>query len=140
METALLDLLRTVSAGFQARMQAEITRGDTGLTPFQARLLNLIGRTPNRTQLDLVGLTERDKAQVARAVKELEAHGLVARVAHPSDWRSKCLTLTPSGAEIHAGLRALRAGLGETLLAPLSAAERQLLHDSLAKMAATLDA
>lgn len=42
---------------------------------------------------------ERDKAQIARVVKELLGDGLIARYHHPDDRRSQILQLTDPGAE-----------------------------------------
>lgn len=92
-------------------MQEQVATSGSGLTAFKARLINLIGSNEGISQLTLASFTERDKAQIARAIKELEAHGFVTRSAHASDWRTQCLALTTEGKEIHAKLNNLRKEL-----------------------------
>lgn len=134
MNNELIDLLRTVATGFQARMQEQVATDGSNLTTFQARLINLIGRNEGISQLLLGSLTERDKAQVARAVKELEARRLVTRTAHPSDWRTKCLVLTAEGRRIHACLSGLRQRLANEVLSGLSDEEKHAFRASLEKI------
>lgn len=138
MDNELIDLLRTVSSGFQARMQAQVAADGTGLTTFQARLVNLIGRNDGISQLTLGAFTDRDKAQIARAVKELEARGFLARSPHPTDWRTKCLALTDDGKRMHARLHGMRKQLATAILGSLSDEEKRALRLTLKKIAAEL--
>ncbi len=136
MHTELIDLLRTVAGVFQKRMQEQIADNDFGLTVFQARLINIIGRNHGISQLNLGLAIDRDKAQIARAVKELEAFGFVARSTRAPDWRTKCLTLTPEGRRIHAHLKDIRSQLAADMLRGFSDEEKQALQLSLEKMVA----
>ncbi|WP_435948014.1 MarR family winged helix-turn-helix transcriptional regulator [Dryocola sp. BD586] len=136
MNNELIDLLRTVSGAFQKRMQEQIAGNDFGLTVFQARLINIIGRNHGISQLNLGLATDRDKAQIARAVKELETLGFVARSTRAPDWRTKCLTLTPEGRRIHAHLKDIRSRLAADMLRGLSDEEKHTLQLSLEKMVA----
>ena len=138
MDNELIDLLRTVSSGFQARMQEQVAAEGSGLTAFQARLVNLIGRHDGVSQLALGSFTDRDKAQIARAVKELEVRGLVARAAHASDWRSKCLSLTEAGRQMQTCLNEARRALATEVLGGFSDEEKATLRASFEKMAASL--
>ena len=138
MDDELLDLLRGVANGFHKHMQARIAASGTGLPEFQARLINLIGRHDGISQQALAALAERDKAQIARAIKELEMHGHVARRAHASDWRSQCLVLTDKGKATHAELNAIRKNLGAAAVSKLTPAEKQTLKTCLGKIQAAL--
>lgn len=138
MDNELIDLVRTVASAFQGRMQEQVTANGAGLTSFQGRLINLIGRHEGISQLTLASLLDRDKAQVARAIKELEASGLVIRRPHPSDWRAKCLALTEEGEKMHARLQLVRGQLAATVLGIFSDDEKHALRSSLEKMAAAL--
>jgi DNA-binding MarR family transcriptional regulator len=138
MDDELIDLLRTVSTSFQGRLQQLAAANGAGLTAFQARLINLVGRNDGISQLTLGARTDRDKGQIARAVKELEAGGFVIRSPNSSDWRSKSLTLTDSGRDVYARLRAGRRHLASEALAELSVEEKQALQSSLQKMIAAL--
>lgn len=139
LDNELIDLLRAVSSGFQARMQEQVAANRWGLTAFQARLINLIGRNEGISQLTLASFTERDKAQIARAIKALEARGLVTRSAHASDWRSQCLALTAQGGSIHAELIGLRRKLAATALRSVTEEEKRALQAGLLKMKGALE-
>lgn len=138
MNDELIDLLRTVSNGFRIRMQDRITASGSGLTTFQMRLVNAIGRSEGISQLELGSLMERDKAQIARTVKELEARRLLTRNTSPSDWRTKSVALTPEGRSVHARLNEARRELAAEALGGLSATEKQALHSCLQKIDAAL--
>lgn len=138
MDNEIIDLLRTVASSFQMRMKEQIALSDAGISAFQARLINLIGRHDGISQLMLGSLTERDKAQIARAINELEASGLVTRSLNESDKRSKCLTLTPAGRGMHLGLNAMRGQLATEALSSLVDNEKHALLDTLQKVATRL--
>lgn len=141
MDNETIDLLRTVANAFQTRMKEQITAdntGNAGLSTFQARLINLIGRNEGISQLTLGSLTERDKAQIARAIKELEANGFVTHSLKTTDKRTKCLALTPFGQEMHLQLNKLREQLAIEALSKLTHDEKSALHTALQKVATTL--
>lgn len=134
MNEILADLLRKVSSTFQARLNTMSAIEELGLTPYQAQLLSVIGRYPGISQLSLATSTERDKAQVARAIKELDARGFVARSSHETDWRTQCLSLTKAGADAAAPIDAQRTELIAHTLRECSPAEKEQLRDLLAKI------
>jgi DNA-binding MarR family transcriptional regulator len=65
---------------------------------------------------------------------ELEERGLVERVRNPDDRRSFLIHLTPAGATTQRDAAGGLAEQAETLLRPLSAAERRQLIDLLTKV------
>lgn len=130
----LPDLLRDISHGFRRQLQELAPLGDLGLAPFQARLLNIVGRHPGLSQNSLADATGRDKAQIARATKELETRGLLARTPHETDWRTQRLTLTPEGESASARIDAVRAELAARMLGQLSASEQAELFRLLSKL------
>lgn len=138
MNSELIELLRRVSSGFRACMQDRIGAGGSGLTTFQARIINAVGRNEGVSQLELGSFLDRDKAQIARAVKELEARGLLARSAHASDWRTKSVALTDEGRRAHARLNEARKELAAEALGDLSRAEKDALRSGLGKIDAAL--
>ncbi|MBP2274652.1 MULTISPECIES: MarR family winged helix-turn-helix transcriptional regulator [Alphaproteobacteria] len=135
----LVSLLGEVSAAFQARLQELGAIRVLGLAPFQGRLLAILHRRPGSSQQELAAWTGRDKAQIARTIKELEAAGLLARTAHESDWRSHRLSLTGDGERACALLLKERAALSAAAMANLSVEERHLMAGALSKMKQQLD-
>ncbi|VCU71605.1 Multidrug resistance operon repressor [Pigmentiphaga humi] len=138
MDNEIIDLLRAVASSFQMRMKEQIVTSDSGLSAFQARLINLIGRNDGISQLTLGSLTERDKGQIARAINELEAGGFVTRSLNASDKRSKCLTLTSAGRKMHIRLNALRGQLAAEALRGLGDDDKHALQATLQKVATRL--
>lgn len=97
MTDGLISLLREVSANFQMRLSELPANKELKLASFQARLFAVIDRSPKISQLKLAAKVERDKAQVARAIKELELRGLITPSVHETDWRTQCLSVTDEG-------------------------------------------
>lgn len=67
------------------------------LNGMHVRLLYLIRTQPECTANRLVAISGRDKAQITRVVKELEAMGLLTRTPHPGDKRSQLIALSEQG-------------------------------------------
>jgi len=130
----LISLLREVSTNFQLRLSEMTAIEALKLAPFQARLLSVIGRSPGISQIELAASTERDKAQVARAIKELERRGYIARSVHESDWRSQCLNLTDEGKQACALLDVQRSELVASTLRECSTEELDALFRTLGKL------
>lgn len=136
----LIDLLGEVSSGFQVGLQELASLRDLALAPFQARLLAVIGRRPGCSQQELAGWTGRDKAQVARTIKELDTRGLLARSAHRSDWRSHTLALTADGERAVTLIARERDALGAEVTQNLTPEERRVMIAALDKMKERLGA
>lgn len=134
MNEILTTLLREVSTGLHLRLSEMDVIKDLELAPFQARLLSIIGRTPGVSQLALAVSTERDKAQVARAIKELERRGFIVRSVHETDWRIQCLNVTKEGKRASMVINQQRAELIAKALHECSAAEQDALCCTLEKI------
>jgi DNA-binding MarR family transcriptional regulator len=94
---AALDAFIALFEGIKARMGTALRdTGDT-LTPMAMRLLSHCLTHPGSSQQVLVGISARDKGQVARLVKELEQQGMLVRENSPDDKRSYRLQVTPAG-------------------------------------------
>lgn len=130
----LIDLLGEVSSGFQVGLQELASLRDVGLASYQARLLAVIGRRPGCSQQELASWTGRDKAQVARTIKELNVRGLLARSAHQSDWRSHSLALTADGEAAVRLIARERNALGAEVTQDLTPEERRVTIAALDKM------
>ncbi|GGD65922.1 MarR family winged helix-turn-helix transcriptional regulator [Croceicoccus mobilis] len=95
----IFNLLREVELAFVNRLQQMQPLKALSLAPYLGRLLRVIGDHPGITQNRLCQTTDRDKAQVARAIKELERRGFVTRTPHETEWRTQVIALTDSGRE-----------------------------------------
>ena len=135
----LLKLLREVSTAIHSQMEDLPAVKALGLPPFPSRLLDVIGRHPGISQFEIAAGTGRDRAQVARAVGELERRGLVAKEARDSNWRAHCLRLTQEGLRVHEPILAQASSLKADALATLGVEEKKLVCVALEKIMAALD-
>lgn len=88
-------------------------------------------------QISLNALTKRvarDKSQMTRMIRALEAKGLLTREISPEDKRVSLVSLTPKGAEVVDELTEVVAEVVGEILAPLSPAETQRLKDLFARV------
>lgn len=139
MDSEIADLLADLSHRFKARLRDRDDADAPDLSPFQAKALAFIGRVPGAAQHELVERSGRDKAQVARIVKELEERGLVTRHPDARDGRVLRLELSAAGAEQFARLLRLRAAIAADMMRGLSPAEQQALGDLLRRLRKNLD-
>jgi DNA-binding MarR family transcriptional regulator len=131
---ALLDLFATM----RRSMREALGAGTHALAPMQLRMLRHCQRHPGASQQTLVQASGRDKGQVARMVKELEAQGLLTREADPDDGRSQRLRLTAAGRAACERFRRHEAAIAQRMFGAMSARELQALIDQLTAMRARL--
>lgn len=91
-----MTLFRSAQQTLKTRMQEE---AEQGLGPLHLRALCLCLRNPEGTQQQLVQELGKDKGQVARLIRELEGHKLLARTPDERDGRVWRLTVTAEGKE-----------------------------------------
>lgn len=135
----LIDLLRVVARRFRGAMNEQVLMHEASLTGFQGRLINLIGRSKEISQLLLTQFTESDKAQIARALKDLELRGLIKRNADKRDSRVKILSLTSDGERIYADLNQSHASIASLAFMGLNADEKETLSSCLKKIKTALE-
>lgn len=133
-DTDLLDIFADVSNAYQALLRRSTEVEDLQLSSFQARALAMIARQPGLSQRLLAELAARDKAQVARTVKELEGKNYVERRASAGDWRAHALYLTTDGQAVYEILLQRRAQIAAPMLTSLSEAEKSMLLDLLRRL------
>ncbi len=111
------------------RIRAEMRElcGDIELTNAQlGALWRLSADEPAPTARRLADLLGCDASTVTSLVDRLEPHGVVTRVAHPTDRRAKILQLTPLGCRLPARIDAYCRD--ESPFARLDPPERQRLR------------
>ena len=98
-----------------------------GSRGYHYRLLAALAEFGPASQASLGRHTGLDRSDVAAAVIELAARGLVQRAPDPADRRRNVISITPAGTAHLRRLDELLADVQDELLAPLSLAERQQL-------------
>ncbi len=119
--------------GFAARMES------IGLTVRLWGVLNVLDAEGALTQHALGKCVGIDPSSMVSAIDELEAKGLVERRRHPHDRRAHALHLTELGRTTLEQGRGLARQAHDELVAPLSARERDQLHDMLLRVAVHAD-
>ncbi len=126
-------LLSQLGALAAARF-AERTR-ELGLTPSDAGVLRLLGRTPGLSQRSLADRLGAVPSRVVPLIDSLEARGLVARVRSSTDRRNYELRLTAEGTKVLGKLRGIAERQEAELLAPLTSEQSAQLGSLLAMLA-----
>jgi DNA-binding MarR family transcriptional regulator len=129
-------LRRVSSASFNAF--SEIV-GAHGLHPMHFGMLTMIDAEEPISQQELCHRTGIDPSTMVARMDVLDEHGLVERARCEEDRRHYDIRLSPAGRELLKELRKQAKEHGERFFAPLTRSERKQLHESLAKLAASLD-
>jgi DNA-binding MarR family transcriptional regulator len=96
---------------------------DRGLTLARAHLIWQLQQDGAVTQRSLSRALRVTPRNVTGLVDGLEADGLVARAAHPTDRRATLVSLTPKGAEVAAAMRRDQEGAAQLLFSDVPAGD-----------------
>lgn len=113
---------------------AERTR-EIGLTPSDAGVLRLLGRTPGLSQRSLADRLGAVPSRIVPLIDSLEERGLVERVRSSTDRRNYELGLTGEGVKMLRTLREIAQEHEAELLAPLTSEQSAQLGTLLARLA-----
>lgn len=136
--TSAFDLLAELHVAIRREYRAIAPVMDLALSPLAAQLLTLIARYPDWTQHQLGDATGREKSQVARAMKDLEQHGLINRKPTQKDGRAKAAALTDTAHEVLGQLTATRRTLEKKVFSNLTPEETSSLIDMLQRVLGSL--
>lgn len=135
----IFNLLREVELAFANRLQKMQPLKELSLAPYLGRLLRVIDDNPGITQNRLCQSIDRDKAQVARAIKELERRGFVTRSPHETEWRTQILALTREGRETAAIIGQHRNATIAEALKDIPEERQQMLRQTLETIRSALE-
>lgn len=138
-EEDVLDLIHDIMHKCRMQQYRVARSSEHDLTQMDSRVLSFFHRHPGETQSDLVQHSGRDKAQLARLIKNLRARGLLDAEVDPNDRRHVRLSLTPAGIALQTGLRQSARQLTARAVAGLTAVEKQQLHDLLKRVQSNME-
>jgi DNA-binding MarR family transcriptional regulator len=121
--------------GMAAKEQSFDAYEEAGLHPYHYAILAVLDEGSRETQGAIAEALDYDKGQLVGFLDELEGDGLIERKRDTVDRRRQAVTITPAGRKTLDQLRKLSAQLEDDFLTPLSAAEREQLHELLLKVA-----
>jgi len=133
----VFDAIHTVMHLHRAAVQREMH--DVALTHMEHKTLGFFTRHPGATLSDLVARTGRDKAQLARIVKDLKDKGLLEGSADENDRRSTRLTASAAGLALHDRVREYAKKVNQRGVAGLSEAECEMLQILLDRVRGNLE-
>lgn len=99
-------------------------------------VLSAIAAGPPQTQLALAHALGLDKTTLTSLLDRMEARGYVTRSLDSNDRRARIPSLTPAGVEVQRCVAAARDETEAAALRGFTEAERKLLRDLLARLAA----
>lgn len=135
----VLELIHDIMHKYRSQQQRALRERDHDLTQMDARVLGFFERHPGATQSDLVQHSGRDKAQLARLIKNLRDRGLLNAEPDPDDRRNVRLSLTDTGQALRAELKQATRHLGVKAVAGLSGAQQQQLRELLKTVRGNLE-
>jgi DNA-binding MarR family transcriptional regulator len=122
------DVARLMRTVFDRRVR------QLGLTRSQWLALVRLHRRPGASQSELADMMEIEKAPAGRIIDRLEANGWVERRPDPQDRRINRVHLTDRGTRMHAAIWPIALSTVDDALVRLSATEREVLVDLLARV------
>ncbi len=96
----IANTLFTLMQNYRVTIRKAINANELGLNAMHVRCLHIIADTKSCTANDIVNQTQRDKAQIARLVKELISLDLINKRGCEEDKRSYILSFTVQGDEL----------------------------------------
>lgn len=118
---------RTMNEAFSAALSLSLT---------EARILLSVGAFGPISVSDLGRASNLDRSQASRATDALERKGLLEKASNAADARGVLVKLSAQGRNTYRRASAISTAQNEAILAVLSAHEREVLQDALAKLVA----
>ena len=112
---------------YRAQQYRVLRDGPHDLTHMEYKVMSFFAAHPDATLRELVQRSGRDKAQLARLIKELRDKDLLQGQVDEEDRRITRLRLTPDGQAVHETLRRQGRFLNEVAVQGLSIEEREQL-------------
>ena len=97
---SISDTVFEVIHSYKMAMRSALNANEIGLNGMSVKCLTFINKSKNCTANDIVIFLNRDKAQIARLLKEMIANDWVIKSANPEDKRSQLLSLTQEGEKL----------------------------------------
>lgn len=138
-EDGVLDLIHTIMHQYRSLQYQALRDGPHDITHMESKVLSFFGRHPGSTQSDLAKHSGRDKAQLARLIKNLRERGLLDAAEDQNDRRNVRLSLTADGQNILTVLRQQGKHLNNKAVTGMEQAEQLQLLQLLRRVKSNLE-
>tara|TARA_R110001583_G_scaffold107562_1_gene256163 strand:- start:406 stop:840 length:435 start_codon:yes stop_codon:yes gene_type:complete len=123
MQSQFIEQVIIISERYRVAIRSAINASELGIGAIHIRSLAVIAKSPACTANFIVSELARDKAQVARIVKELVSANLIQKCAHADDKRSQILSLTKNGQSLMNKMHTTKAKINEQITLGLTPAQ-----------------
>ncbi|HEU4602499.1 MAG TPA: MarR family transcriptional regulator [Steroidobacteraceae bacterium] len=127
-------LVAKVHLQFRRCLDAELAKGELGLTSSQWIVLMKLGKNSQQTAAELAGMLNQDTGAMTRMLDRLQAKGLVNRSRSSTDRRVVHVELSEEGRRLFPHLPKVSATVLNRVLADFSAKEVQQLTKLLSRV------
>ncbi len=127
-----------VMFGFRSTIMKNFRALSASITPMHVMSLRIINKNTDCTSQHIADFLKRDKAQIARLIKELISQGLIVSHACPTDKRSRLLELTPAGQSVMQELQLAEKAAVNQMIKGLTEQELQQFLQVTSKMGENL--
>jgi len=134
MDNPLINSLFSLMQHYRIVIREVINANELGLNAMHVRCLYLINEIENCTANDIVQAMQRDKAQVARLMKELISLALIEKKASVEDKRRFILSFTEQGKALSSKLIQAQKEINETMCKGLSEEQIETFSTVIDKM------
>ncbi len=126
--------MRRIQSGMHAKVRTLGENVAKDIGPHGGFILNTLAEGEPMPVQELVRIMARDKSQMTRKIKDLEAKSLIVRTQCPTDGRVSLLSLSDEGRDIQKKLQRALTSVIEEILSPLSEEEQSQLAQLLQKI------
>ncbi|WP_144212999.1 MarR family winged helix-turn-helix transcriptional regulator [Shewanella donghaensis] len=96
----LSDTVFSIVHSYRLAMRSSLKANEIGLNGMHVKCLTFINKSHICTANDIVSFFARDKAQIARLIKDMIDNKWLTKEANPEDRRSQILSLTDEGRKL----------------------------------------
>jgi len=132
--TSVFDIVHS----YKMAMRTALNANEIGLNGMSVKCLTFINSSKNCTANDIVLFLNRDKAQIARLLKEIIANDWVIKRANPEDKRSQLLSLTEEGEKLAKLIAVTHEKVYKKMQGNISSEELNAFKQTAAKLAENL--
>lgn len=137
-DSNIYNIIPELFDAYRMALRHQLNANQLGLNAMLVKCIMVIAKTPDCTANDICTTLNRDKAQIARLIKELIAKDWISKQPSRNDKRSYILSLTDAGLILKEQILAAKTTVHAQMELGLSAEELDIFSRISAKIAGNL--